>query len=940
VRLSPASQLRQRDVELEAIAHALRAVTSGHGGLLAIEGPAGIGKTTLMMAARERATAAGMAVLSARGRELERDFPWGVVHQLVEPVLYDSDDQERERWFAGAAALARPLFEDAHGVGAQVEPEAQFQRRHGLYWLVANLARDRPVLVAVDDAQWADQPSVGFLHHIAPRVEHLPVLVLVSCRPEREGVGSLLLEPGARVLQPGPLAPAEVERWLADHLKADVEASFAEACHAATGGNPFLIHELLREVETQAIPPTPAGAEQVRGLSPHGVIRALLLRLAGLPLGASALARAAAILGEAELPVVGALAGLEQEEILEAAGGLVRAGVLESADTVRFVHPLVRSALYEDVIPAERAILHGRAARLLRDIGADAERIAAQLVLADPVAEPWALEALTAAAMQAAGSGAPEVAARFLERAVAEADDDAQRFELVLALGRAATLAGAPGAAEHLRAAVELARTPQQYARAAIKQSRALRYAGAGGEAVALLEDAAARLDEGDESFAARIEHELLAASTVSFAARESLTKHRADWWRGVHDPPESFFDRLLFAAEAVEAAGRGEPVARVLELGDAARPEEAGRDHLGRHLRLLAVYAAWGVDAYDRARRLLALVMEDAEEGGGAELTAVALAQRAYLNVRLGDLQAAATDAIDALQLAGELHTPPAFLLTAGASLLHVAAEQGEQPNPLAARLKDDSDSLYTRNLSHARAVLDIAQGRVERGLAGLLAVGERERSIGWNGPAYFSWRSQAALALAELGDRGEAARLAAEDVELARAQGAPRAIGVALRAVALTAEDGAMKHLKQAVDVLAAAGAQLEHARALVDLGAAMRRSRQAVRARELLRRGHELALRCGGALIAERARQELLAAGARPRRTALSGPESLTPSERRVVELAANELTNRQIAQKLYVTEKTVETHLGHAFAKLDVRSRRELPDVLAAGGVIAR
>jgi DNA-binding CsgD family transcriptional regulator len=940
VERSPAIELRERGLELEAIDDALQSLIPGQGGLVAVEGPPGIGKTTLLVAARERALAAGMAVLSARGRELERDFAWGVVHQLVDPLLYGSDEEERERWFAGAAMLARPLFEDAHGVGAQVEPEAQFQRRHGLYWLVANLARERPVLLAVDDAQWADQPSVGFLHHLAPRVEHLPVLVLLGCRPQREGVGALLLEPGARVLQPAPLSPGEVQRWVSDHLDGGVEGAFAEACHAATGGNPFLIRELLREVRAEAIPPTAAGAGRVRGLSPQGVMRAVLLRLAGLPPGATALARSAAILGEAELPVVGALAGLEQEEILEAAGGLVRAGVLESAGTVRFVHPLVRSALYEDVIPGERAILHGRAARLLRDSGAEPDRIAAQLVLADPVGQPWALEALTTAATQAAGSGAPEVAARFLERAVVEADDDDQRFELVLALGRAATLAGAPRAAEHLRAAVELARTPQQYARAAIKRSRALRYAGAGSEAVALLEDAAGRLDEGDESFAARIEHELLAASTVSFAARESLTERRAHWWRGVRDPPESFFERLLFAAEAVEATGRGDPVARVLELSDAARPQEAGRDHLGRHLRLLALYAAWGVDAYDRARSLAALVMEDAEQGGGAELTAVALAQRAQLNIRVGDLQAAETDAIDALQLAGDLHTPPAFLLTAGASLLHVAAEQGDEPHPLAARLQDDSDSLYTRNLSHARAVLDIAQGRVDQGLAGLLAVGERECALGWNGPAYFSWRSQAALALAELGDREEAARLAAEDLKLARAQGAPRAVGVALRAVAVTAGDGAVKQLKEAVDVLGTAGAELEHARALVDLGAAVRRRRQAVRARDLLRHGHELALRCGGALIAERARQELLAAGARPRRTALSGPESLTPSERRVVELAATELTNRQIAQKLYVTEKTVETHLGHAFAKLDIRSRRELPDALTADGVTGR
>jgi DNA-binding CsgD family transcriptional regulator len=932
VEAGPATELRERGLELAAIDEALRAAASGDGGLLAIEGPAGIGKTALVAATRAHAALAGMVVLSARGSELERDFPWGVVHQLVEPLLFRAGDSERRAWFSGAAALARPLFEEAERVAQPLEPEAQFRRRHGLYWLVANIARDRPVVLAVDDAQWADEPSVGFLLHLAARLEHLPALLALACRPHRDGASALLLEPGARVLRPAPLTVGEVKRWLADDVGADVEGRFAEACHDVTAGNPFLIRELLREVRTEAIPPTAAGAERVRALSPRAVMTAVLLRLAGLPPGAGALAHAAAVLGEADVSVAAELAGLDRESGLRAAAGLVQAGVLEVADTVRFVHPLVRSTLYDDVLPAERAVVHARAARLLHDHGAEVDHVAAQLVLAPPVGERWALDVLRAAAWQATASGAPEVAARFLERAVVEADDD-ERFELVLALGRAATLAGTPGAVDHLRTAVDLARTPAEYARAAIKLARTLRYAAAGGEAVDLLEGAAARLGDGEAVLATAIRHELIAASTVSFAARERLWQHREHWWRDVPDPPASFFDRLQYGAAAVEAAGRGEPAERVLALTAAARPEAADRDHLGRHLRLLAAYAVSAVDAYDRAFALAEQVLEDAQEGGGAELTAVALAQRAILGFRAGRLPAAETDAIDALRLAAELHTPPAFLLTAGAVLLYVAAERGEEPHRLAAALEDDGDSFFGRHLSHARATLDVAQGRVEQGVAGLLAVGERERAIGWDGPAHFPWRSQAAIALDRLGERDEGVRLAAEEVALARALGAPRALGIALRAAGLVG-GGGLDDLHEAVAVLAGSDAELEHARALIDCGGALRRAGQRVRGRDLLRRGHELALRCGGALLAEHARQELLAAGARPRRTALSGPESLTPSERRVVELAARDLTNRQIAQTLYVTEKTVETHLSRAFAKLDVRSRRALADVLAA------
>jgi predicted ATPase len=187
----PVRALRERGLELEAIEDGLSAAGAGEGRLLAVEGPAGIGKTTLLAAARERAAAAGMTVLSARGSELERDFAWGVVHQLVEPMLYRAGAAHRKRWFAGAAALAEPLFEDAGGVAEPMQGEAQFRRRHGLYWLVANLAREGSVLLAVDDAHWADEPSIGFLAHLTARLEHLPVLLIIGCRPHRGGVTTL-----------------------------------------------------------------------------------------------------------------------------------------------------------------------------------------------------------------------------------------------------------------------------------------------------------------------------------------------------------------------------------------------------------------------------------------------------------------------------------------------------------------------------------------------------------------------------------------------------------------------------------------------------------------------------------------------------------------------------------------------------------------------------
>ncbi len=174
----------------------------------------------------------------------------------------------------------------------------------------------------------------------------------------------------------------------------------------------------------------------------------------------------------------------------------------------------------------------------------------------------------------------------------------------------------------------------------------------------------------------------------------------------------------------------------------------------------------------------------------------------------------------------------------------------------------------------------------------------------------------------------------MAADELRRAESFGAPRAIGVALRALALVGPPAERsERLEAALAVLAPSPARLEHARVLVDLGATLRAAGQRTAAKEPLLEGLALAARCGARTLERRARAELAATGVRPRTTERAGADSLTPSERRVAELAAAGGTNREIAQTLFVTEKTVETHLGRAFRKLDISSRRQLPDVLA-------
>ena len=195
---------------------------------------------------------------------------------------------------------------------------------------------------------------------------------------------------------------------------------------------------------------------------------------------------------------------------------------------------------------------------------------------------------------------------------------------------------------------------------------------------------------------------------------------------------------------------------------------------------------------------------------------------------------------------------------------------------------------------------------------------------------PAAVDWRSQAALSYAALDQPDVARALAEDEVELARRFGAPRATGIALRTLGVVGDE--LEHLADAVDVLAASPARLEHARALADLGVALRHRRRLVEAREPLRQALDLAIRCDAAPLAERARTELLIA-ARPRRPQLSGAAALTTNERRVAGLAAEGRSNREIAQALHVSHKTVEKHLTAAYRKLGVGARRDLPGALA-------
>ena len=451
--------LLEREGEVEELGALIDAACKGSGGSVLVEGPAGIGKTRLIEEGCRAASAAGMEVLGGRGLALEDQFSFGVIRQLFEGPLAAATEPERDHLLSGAAALGGALLGFAAAAGAPSAADASFASLHGLYWLCFNLASRRPLFVAVDDAQWADAPSLRFISFLAARLQGLPVVLLLALRPFEPGVVNTLLDtirgdPEARVLRPAQLSEKACARLIAEAFGVAPAQSFAQACFEVTGGNPFYLRALADALCSDGVSPDAQSAGIAAAQVPDTVVRALLLRLSRWPRTAPALARAVAVLGaDTELRQAGELAALDLREAAAAADLLADAGIFAPGRPLRFVHPIVEGVVYGDLALGERSRMHAESARMLAASGAAAERSASHLLAADPGGDPSAVKVLRAAASDAMSRGAPDSAVIYLERARKEGVAGDGASGLLRELGSAEFLIGRPGAIEHLRAA-------------------------------------------------------------------------------------------------------------------------------------------------------------------------------------------------------------------------------------------------------------------------------------------------------------------------------------------------------------------------------------------------------------------------------------------------------------------------------------------------------
>lgn len=447
--------LLEREAELVVVDECIHSAANGQGSAVIVEGQAGIGKTALLEEACRRAAGAGMAVVSGQGAVFEQDFGFGVVRQLFEPVVGGASPKTRRRLLAGAAELAGPIV--LPGGHEEAAPGQQAAMLHGLYWLTASLAERTPALIAVDDAQWSDVPSLQFLIYLARRLEGMPVLMLTAVRTgdppvDAAAIAELLGAPDARVIRPAPLSIDGVARIVRDRLGGEADVRFVEACRSATGGVPFLVGELVGLLSADRVAPTDEAAARIAKAGPRTVAHATMLRLSRLSPPAVAVARAVAVLGRhARLDRVAALANLDPDEAQAAIEALVGMEILAPDEPARFAHQLVHQAIYDDMTPTARAAAHGRAAGILAGQEAPADEVATHLLPAAPMGRREVVEALRAAADLMLGRGAPQSAAAYLRRALAEGTAGAERAALLHELGRAEAVAQDPGAASDLR---------------------------------------------------------------------------------------------------------------------------------------------------------------------------------------------------------------------------------------------------------------------------------------------------------------------------------------------------------------------------------------------------------------------------------------------------------------------------------------------------------
>jgi DNA-binding CsgD family transcriptional regulator len=926
---------------------ALDRLAGGVGGALSVSGEPGIGKSRLLAEAGGRAEDRGALLLEGQATELERDFPFGVVVDALDPYLASLDTVSLRALSEDQRRLLAAVFPALAGREREGAPvaEERFRCHRAVRELLSLLAERQPVVLALDDLHWADAASLELLDHLLRRAPSAPVLLLLAHRTGWSG------DPLSRVtdrLELGPLDREQADALLGAELASEARARL----YRDSGGNPFYLEHLAR-AERRG---DPGSGVTLRGELdievPAPVREALARELAELGELTQQVLQGAAVAGDPFTPeLAGEVAGEERSVVHAALDRAIAVGLIQSTDTpvlFRFRHPIVRRAVYASAGDAWRVGAHARAATVLGLGGATPLALAHHVASSAAPGDEDAVALLTAAG-RAAATVAPASAARWFHAALhllPGTADDSQRLAL---LGPLAAALGSAGRLEESRATLveilDMLPVSLVQVRGRLIGFTGVidRLLGRHGDSRALLEETLCSVGDPRSADAAGLELEL-AADRFFVGDWTAMREHAVKGW---------------------EIAARG---------GD------DGLRATAASLLGLAEYSVGRVSAgQERCAEALGLV--DAPGGDGLRLDA--LDWLGWLELSVEEYDAALRHFTRGLELgrasgAGYLLTTMSFGLVLGCTWNGRLAEAIEHSDRTL-ELGRLSGSSQVRSWAHGlRALVELRSGAVADALdhgshawtlgEGVAANPFSAVSGGWFGEALIEagrpvrGREQILRALGgpelpgveaayrpyfydvlagaemALGRRADAAKWARAASETAAGLGLPGRTGAALHAAALVESDpraGAKLALRAAealghahpIDGARARTLAGRHLDAAGDRTAALVQLRQATAELAALGAHHYAAQ-----AVRERRRLgERLARGGR-RRVASTGIASLSDREREVASLVEDRLTNREIAERLVLSEKTVERHLSRIFLKLGARSRVEVARAL--------
>jgi DNA-binding CsgD family transcriptional regulator len=914
-----------RRSECERIDQLLEHARHGQSGVLLIRGEAGIGKTALCAYATERADA--MTVLSARGVETESELPFSGLAELLRPILGGLEEIPAPQ----ASALA-----SAVGIGPSVAGD-RFTVCAATLSLLGVAGEEAPLLGIVDDAQWLDRSSAEALLFAARRLEAENVALLLAVR---DGHPTLFDRAALPEIRPTSLDHDDAISLLTSRADAPIAPDVAERLVDAAAGNPLALVELpavLSEPQLAGGEPlaedllATAGVERVFSrhveLLPEATRRALLVAAASESGDLDAILEALAALGLEPR----ALEEAERAALVSVEGG-----------RLQFRHPLLRTAVYQSASGVARRMAH----RALAQTAAgdqDVDRRAWHLAAAAPEHDEEASEALEQAAIRAQQRGGHAEAASAFERAALLSTDPSRRARQLRKAAKNAWLVGRVSKAKELvDAAFACVDDPEARARIQHLRGAIEMWHGSPMSAWALLGDEAARVEELDPARAARM---LTDAAWAAFMAGEITsglaTAERACLLAGQTGGSAETFANAVLGIGLVLAGETRRAVPLLLRYSELVEAEPATR--LYQAFRPDGQVLTW-FEEYERGRETLNRTIESARAESALSPLPYALSALTDLDFRTGNWVAAYVGASEAVRIADE--TDQAATLAFGlVCLARIEAAQGREADcrahaERARAIADERIGAVRSFCDSTLGLLELGLGHPDAAIANLEDVARRVVQRGLEDPGVIQWTPDLIEAYVRAGRDYEAQGTLEEFERAARKTERSWALATAARCRGLLAtEEEFEEEFRRALELHRRTPTPFERARTELCLGERLRRTRQRADAREPLRSALETFERLGADPWTERARAELAASGETARRRDPYAAEQLTAQELQVALVVAQGATNKEAGASLFLSPKTIESHLGRVYRKLNVRSRTELAHLLAREGALA-